>query len=66
MSQLCYHVTYVRRSHLLGAARLGAALFDFPHEVHPLDDLAEDAVLAVQVRRGDGGDKELRTNRNAA
>ena len=41
-------------------AAVGARVLDGVHDLHALDDLAEDDVLAVQVRRGHRRDEELR------
>jgi hypothetical protein len=45
--------------HLGGGAVAGAHLLDGLDDVHALDDLAEDDVLAVEPRGRDGADEEL-------
>src|SRR5207245_420848 len=42
------------------AVRLRIALADFVQRIHAADDLSEDSVLAVEVRRRAVGDEELR------
>jgi hypothetical protein len=37
-----------------------AGVFDLADEGLAIEDLAEDDVLAVEMRSGDGGDEELR------
>ena len=44
-----------------GCARARPLGLDRLDQVHPLDDLAEDAVLAVQMGGGHGGDEKLGT-----
>lgn len=44
---------------LVGAAGLGAALLESLDDVHALDDLAKDAVLAIEPWAWDSGDEEL-------
>mmetsp|Transcript_27148 Transcript_27148/g.45408 ORF Transcript_27148/g.45408 Transcript_27148/m.45408 type:complete len:311 (-) Transcript_27148:329-1261(-) len=48
---------------LLGFSVLVAMALYFLHEIHPLHNLSEDAVLAVEMRRLDGGHEELRAVR---
>jgi hypothetical protein len=45
--------------HLGGGAAAGAHLLDGLDDVHALDDLSEDNVLAVEPRGGHGADEEL-------
>ena len=44
---------------LVGLARLGAEALDLLDDVHPLDDLTEDDVLAVQPLGLGGAQEEL-------
>lgn len=38
-----------------------SCVFNFPHYIHPIDNLAEDDVFVVQERCRNGSDEELRT-----
>lgn len=38
-----------------------ARILDLAHDIHAVDDLAKDDVLAVEKRRRHGGDEELTT-----
>jgi len=36
-----------------------SGILHLPHDIHAIDNLAENDMLVVQERRGHGGDKEL-------
>lgn len=54
------HLTTHGNGNLLDGLLVARAdVFDLAHDVHALDDLAENDVFAVQVRRWSGQDEEL-------